>query len=62
MADAKYIGAGGRGVATRRVAKKRGDRRPGSLRGGAPLPVARSAAQRRLGPLAYHRSGQRPKP
>ena len=37
----------------KKVAKKRGDRRPGSLKAEAPPKIARSAAQKRLGLLHY---------
>lgn len=44
---------------TRRTAKKRGDRRPGSLKGGMPIGVHRAAAQRRAGQANFQRPGQK---
>lgn len=41
-----------------RVARKRGDKRPGSLTAGMRKKVARSAAQKRLGEMAMQRKGQ----
>lgn len=41
----------------RKVARERGDKRPGSLRAGMPIKVHRSAAQMRLGRAGKPKQG-----